>query len=64
MPATKAVLSIAGQAAEDKIGKYGYFEGTYSAILNYMNQKGLSKQNVIEIGYNSTTTNYYIFYWK
>ena len=65
MPPTRVVLAIEGQAAEDKIGRFGFFEGTYSAILQFIAQKGLSEENIVgSIGYNSTTTNYYIFYWK
>jgi len=65
MPVTKTTFAIAGQAAEEKIGKFGFFEGTYTAILEFINRKGLSRENIVgSVGYNSTTTNYYIFYWK
>lgn len=58
----KVVFSIEGAAAEEKIGKYGFFEGSYSAILAFLSQKGLSPENILKLDHNGT--NYYIFYWK
>ena len=63
MAKAKIVFAIAGASAEEKIGNFGFFEGTYSAILNFISQRGLQKENIIgNIGHNGT--NYYIFYWK
>ncbi len=59
---SRIVLSIKGAAAEEKIGRYGFFEGSYSAILQFMVNKGLDPQSVLKLGHNGT--NYYIFYWK
>ena len=62
---TTAVFSIEGQAAEEKIGNFGFYEGTYAAVLQFIQSKGLGRENIIgSIGYNSTSTNYYLFYWK
>lgn len=58
----KIVFAIAGASAEEKIGNFGFFEGTYSAILNFIAQRGMQKENIIVINHNGT--NYYIFYWK
>ncbi len=59
----RVVFSIQGAAAEEKIGKFGFFEGSYTAILNFMAAKGLVPENIIgKIGHNGT--NYYLFYWK
>ena len=58
----RAVFSVQGAAAEKKIGRFGFFEGTYAAILNFISSKGLSPENIITINHNGT--NYYIYYWK
>ena len=62
MPPTRATFAIAGQAAEEKIGKFGYFSGTFAAVLEFCRNKGLSKQNIISIDHDGT--NYFVFYWK
>jgi len=59
----KIVFAIAGASAEEKIGNFGFFEGTFSAILTFIAQKGLQKENIIVIDAHSAT-DYYIFYWK
>ena len=62
-PKARVVFSVEGAAAEQKIGRYGFFEGSYTAILQFMTNKGLSPENIIgDIGHNGT--NYYLFYWK
>ncbi|KKK72486.1 hypothetical protein LCGC14_2903390 [marine sediment metagenome] len=59
----RAVFSIQGAAAQEKIGKFGFFEGSYTAILQFIQQKGLEAANIVgDISHNGT--NYYIFYWK
>lgn len=58
----RVIIAIQGAAAEEKIGKYGFFEGTYSAILQFMAQKGIVPENIISIDHNGT--NYFLFYWK
>lgn len=62
MVTAKVVFAIAGTAAEAKIGNFGFFEGSYSAILTFISQNALSKENIITIAHNGT--NYYLFYWK
>ncbi len=59
---SRIVLSIQGAAAQEKIGRYGFFEGSYTAILQFIGQNGLDTANIITINHNGT--NYYIFYWK
>ena len=58
----RVVFSIEGAAAEQKIGRFGFFEGSYTAILQFISNKGISHQNIITIDHNGT--NYYIYYWK
>ena len=59
----RVVFSISGTAAEEKIGKFGFFEGSYAAILQFISGKGLVPENIIgNIGHNGT--NYYLYYWK
>ncbi len=58
----RVVFSVEGAAAEEKINRFGFFEGSYTAILNFVNVKALSAENIITIDHNGT--NYYIFYWK
>ena len=59
----RVVFSVEGAAAEEKINRFGFFEGTYTAILQFISNKALSAENIIgNIGHNGT--NYYIFYWK
>ncbi len=58
----RIVFSVAGAAAEVKINRFGFFEGSHTAILNFINAKGLSPENIITINHNGT--NYYMFYWK
>lgn len=62
MAKARIVFAIKGASAEEKIGNFGFFEGSYSAILQFIQQKGLSRENIITIDHNGT--NYYIFYWK
>lgn len=62
MAGSKVVFSIEGAAAQEKIGNTGFFEGSYTAILNLIRSKGLTKENILNIGHNGT--NYFIFYWK
>ena len=62
MVGARAVFAIQGQAAEEKIGRAGFFEGSYSAILQFIANKALEAENVLSIGHNGT--NYFIFYRK
>ncbi len=58
----RIVFSVAGAAAEAKEGNFGFFEGSYGAILAFIIAKGLTRENIITINHNGT--NYYMFYWK
>ena len=59
----RVLFSVEGASAEQKIGKFGFLEGSYTAILQFMSNKGLVPENIIgNIGHNGT--NYYIYYWK
>ena len=60
----KVVFSVAGASAEEKIGKYGFFEGSYTAILQFMTSKGLVPESIITINQKNTGNNFFIFYWK
>ena len=62
MAKAKIVFSIEGASAEEKVGRFGFFEGTFTAILAFINQKGLQQENIVTIDHNGT--NYYIYYWK
>ena len=63
MARARAVFSIKGAAAEEKINRFGFFEGSHTAILQFISNKGLSPENIVgNIGHNGT--NYYLFYWK
>lgn len=65
MPPAKATFSIEGQSAQAVIGRHGFFEGTYTAVLDFIRQKGITTENIIgSIGYNSTNQAYFLFYWK
>ena len=62
MAKARVVFSVEGAAAEEKINRFGFFEGTYTAILQFISNKGLSPENIITINHNGT--NYYLYYWK
>ena len=58
----KVVFAIKGTAAEEKIGNFGFFEGSYAAILVFVQSKALAPVNLITLAHNGT--NYYLYYWK
>ncbi len=62
MAKARVVFSVEGASAEEKINRFGFFEGTYTAILQFISNKGLSPENIITINHNGT--NYYLYYWK
>lgn len=60
---TKVTFGIQGIAAEEKIGNYGFFSGTFTAVLQFIQKKGLRNENIVgSIGHDGT--NFYLFYWK
>ncbi len=58
----RILFSVQGASAEVKIGRFGFLEGSYTAILQFISNKGLSPENILKIGHNGT--NYFLFYWK
>ena len=64
MPRAQATFAIEGAQAEEKIGKFGFFSGTHTAILNFISRNGLMRENIIGIGTDPQSLNYFIFYWK
>ncbi len=62
MARARILFSVAGASAEVKIGRFGFLEGSYTAIIQFIANKGLSPENIITIAHNGT--NYYLYYWK
>ena len=64
MPKTQAVFSVEGATAEVKNGRFGFFSGSHTAILQFLKNNALSPENIVSIGIDPAGANYYLFYWK
>ena len=60
----RVVLSIAGAAAEEKLGRFGFFEGSYTAILQFIQRNGLVPENIVTTNQKNSGDNFFLFYWK
>ena len=58
---SKVRFAIPGASASHKEGNFGFFEGSYSAILLKLSSLGLQPKDYT-IGHNGT--HYYLFYYK